>query len=52
MVGQNYQVQYTTTLGGTWNNLGGSFTATNGMMTTADVTGPDAQRYYRIVLLP
>jgi hypothetical protein len=53
VVGQSYQVQYTTDLtSGIWNNLGSGFMATNTLMTITDATGPDAQRFYRVVLQP
>lgn len=52
-VGQVYQMLYTTNLNQTnWNNLNSTLTATNSIMTTLDATGPDPQRFYRILLLP
>jgi len=52
-VGQNYQMLYKTNLSqGAWSNLNNSVTATNPTMTTFDTTGPDRQRFYRILLLP
>ena len=52
-VGQSYQMLYKTNLNQTtWNNLTNSLTATNPIMTTFDATGPDPQRFYRILLLP
>lgn len=51
--GQVYQMQYKTNLTQTtWNNLNNSVTATNPIMTTVDATGPDPQRFYRILLMP
>jgi uncharacterized repeat protein (TIGR03803 family) len=51
--GQNYQMLYKTNLNqATWNNLSNTITATNSTMTTFDATGPDPQRFYRILLLP
>jgi hypothetical protein len=35
-----------------WDNLSSSITATNGTLSASDFLGPDAQRYYRVVLLP
>ena len=53
VAGQKYQVQYSTTLAQTnWINLGSPFTATDGTATASDTIGPDAQRLYRVVLLP
>jgi len=51
--GRSYQVQFKTNLSQTvWNNLGGGVTATDFTATTNDVTGPDAQRFYRVGILP
>jgi len=53
VAGRTYQVQYSTNLTqGTWNNLGSAIPATNGIVTTSDTIGPDAQRFYRVALLP
>jgi uncharacterized repeat protein (TIGR03803 family) len=52
-VGQNYQMLYKTNLNqAVWSNLNNSLTATNPIMTTFDATGPDRQRFYRILLMP
>ena len=52
-VGQSYQMLYKTNLTQTvWNNLNSSLVATNFVMTTFDVVGPDPQRFYQILLLP
>jgi uncharacterized repeat protein (TIGR03803 family) len=52
-VGQSYQMLYKTNLNQTvWNNLNNSLIATNPIMTTFDATGPDRQRFYRILLMP
>jgi uncharacterized repeat protein (TIGR03803 family) len=52
-VGQIYQMLYKTNLiQTTWSNLNNSLTATNPIMTTFDVIGPDPQRFYRILLVP
>jgi uncharacterized repeat protein (TIGR03803 family) len=52
-VGQNYQMLYKTNLSqAVWNNLDNSLIATNPTMTTFDATGPDRQRFYRILLIP
>jgi hypothetical protein len=48
-----YQVQYQTNLAQTgWLNLGASFTATNLACVISDPAATDAQRFYRIVVLP
>lgn len=53
VAGQMYQLQYNADPSSTnWNNLGGSFAATNGMMTNSDASPPDPQRFYRLILLP
>jgi uncharacterized repeat protein (TIGR03803 family) len=53
VAGQNYQAQYSTDLNSTnWNNLSSSVIATNGAMSASDSLGLDAQRYYRVALLP
>jgi uncharacterized repeat protein (TIGR03803 family) len=50
--GQNYQVQFTTHLAQTnWNNLGGSFTATNSTATASDPVAPNSNRLDRVHLL-
>ena len=50
--GESYQMLYKTNLNQTvWSNLNNSITATNSTMTTLDATGPDRQRFYRILLL-
>jgi uncharacterized repeat protein (TIGR03803 family) len=53
IAGQAYQLQYSTNLDQpSWDNLGSSFVATNGTITTSDPIQPQAQRFYRLVLLP
>jgi len=53
MEGLVYQVQYTTALGGDiWQDLGPPLTATNAAMTFSDALPADAQRFYRLMLLP
>ena len=50
---QNYQVQYAADFNQTdWNNLGGAISTTNALATTSDSIGPDAQRFYRVVIVP
>jgi uncharacterized repeat protein (TIGR03803 family) len=50
---QVYQAQYrTNATTGEWLNLGGTVTATNGIMTTVDTIGADSCRFYRIAVLP
>jgi uncharacterized repeat protein (TIGR03803 family) len=52
-VGEAYQMLYKTNLAqGDWMNWGSTIIATNTLMSTLDVTGPDSQRFYRIKLLP
>jgi hypothetical protein len=51
--GQTYQVQYKTSMTQlNWSNLGGILIATNGTAAAADSIGPDAHRFYRVVLVP
>ena len=54
VVGQTYQVQYSTNLAqARWNILGKAIVAPNGTMTTTDSVAADSpQRYYRVVLFP
>jgi hypothetical protein len=53
IVGQTYQVQYTTNLlWPNWNNLGNQIFATNGTVTATEALGPDPARFYRLLLLP
>ena len=48
-----YQVQYNTNLTqSAWINLGGPVTATTGTLTRTDVNPADAQRFYRIIIVP
>ncbi len=52
-IGQKYQAQYTTNSSlATWLPLGSPLTATNLTITILDSPGPDAQRFYRVQLLP
>jgi uncharacterized repeat protein (TIGR03803 family) len=49
---QTYQLQYIADLSQTnWNNLGSSFTATNGLSILSDPLGTDQKRFYRLVLI-
>lgn len=53
VAGQTYQVQYKSSLtSATWSNLGSTNTATNGTAFAVDPDSPDAQRFYRVVLVP
>jgi uncharacterized repeat protein (TIGR03803 family) len=53
VAGLKYLVQYSTNLSKTnWSNLGGTNTATNGIMTTTDSFGSGQNKFYRVVLLP
>ncbi len=50
---KTYQISYKTNLAtSNWQNLGGLIAATNGTMSTSDNPGTDAQRFYRLQLLP
>ncbi len=52
-IGQNYQPQYTTNLASTnWLPVGPPMTATNLTITVSDSPGGNAQRFYRVQLLP
>jgi hypothetical protein len=52
-MGRGYQVQFKAGLTQTnWTNSGGPRTATNTTMTTSSNVGADAQRFYRVLLLP
>jgi hypothetical protein len=52
VAGQSYQLQYTTNLSSSsWNNLGASTNAI-GPIIIPDVIGSNAQRFYRVMLLP
>ena len=52
VAGQNYQVQVSTNLASGWSNFGSPFAATNGTIQISESIGTDAQRFYRIALLP
>jgi uncharacterized surface anchored protein len=53
LMGRAYQVQFKTDLTQTnWSNLILRLTATNTTMTTFDPVASDAQRFYRVALLP
>jgi hypothetical protein len=52
IVGQTYQLQYTTNLApANWLNLGDTVTATNDTMTVSEAIGQNPQRFYRLVLV-
>ena len=52
MPGRNYQVQYKTDLTQpNWSNFGGTILAINSTMTASDSL-TNAQRFYRVMLLP
>jgi len=52
VVGDYYQVQYTSTAGSTnWTNLGESLIATGDTLSATDQTPADAARFYRVALL-
>jgi uncharacterized repeat protein (TIGR03803 family) len=51
--GQSYQAQYATNLTqSVWSNLGSPVTATNGVGSQTDSETGDAQRFYRVFLIP
>jgi len=51
--GQTFQVQFKTNLAQPeWKNLGVPVTGTNGTAAMSDVTPPDPERFYRVILLP
>jgi uncharacterized repeat protein (TIGR03803 family) len=51
--GQKYQLQYKTNLNSTnWFNLGSAITASGGTVSASDLIGSNAQRFYRVILLP
>jgi hypothetical protein len=51
--GFSYQIQYTTNLAqNIWSNLGGAISATNAAVIATDAATADAQRFYRVLLLP
>jgi uncharacterized repeat protein (TIGR03803 family) len=53
VAGQTYQVESKSDLTRiNWRFLGGSFVATNGIMTTTDSIDSTSQLFYRVVLLP
>jgi uncharacterized repeat protein (TIGR03803 family) len=53
IVGQRYRVQWNAGLGSsTWQNLGPLVTATSSTMVTTDLIGTNAQRFYRVLLMP
>jgi uncharacterized repeat protein (TIGR03803 family) len=52
VVGETYRVQFNDDLASTnWLDLGSAIIATNSTMTTSDLIGTNAQRFYRVVLL-
>ncbi len=52
-IGQNYQAEYATNLASTnWLPVEAPITATNLTITVSDSPGTDAQRFYRVQLLP
>jgi PKD repeat protein len=51
--GLTYRVQYATNLAApSWNNLGVDVMATGDTASTTDLTEPDAQRFYRVLVVP
>jgi hypothetical protein len=53
VAGLHYQLQYTTDLVPTaWIDLGPRVTASGSFTTQVETTGPDPQRFYRVLLLP
>ncbi|NOS70502.1 MAG: hypothetical protein HOP33_11285 [Verrucomicrobia bacterium] len=53
LAGQTYRIQSNTNLSTTnWSNVGSTILATNSTATISDIVGPQAQRFYRALLLP
>jgi uncharacterized repeat protein (TIGR03803 family) len=53
LVGRNYQLQSCSNLASSdWQDLGAQITATNSLATTSDTNATDAQKFYRVALLP
>jgi len=53
MAGKTYRVQFTSDLGkAAWSDLAGDITASGSTAMKTDVMNSNAQRYYRVVLLP
>jgi uncharacterized repeat protein (TIGR03803 family) len=51
--GETYQLQFTTNVGQpAWASFGDPILATNAVMVSVDMIGPDATRFYRAALLP
>jgi hypothetical protein len=51
--GLSCQVQYNTNLASTnWLALGPSQTATNGVLSASDAIGPEAEKFYRVLVVP
>jgi uncharacterized repeat protein (TIGR03803 family) len=51
VAGQTNQLEYTSNLAlGTWTNIGSAVVATNGMMTGADPSAADPDRFYRVMV--
>jgi hypothetical protein len=51
--GRTYQIQYTTNLSqADWVSLGTAITPAGSAASASDVTGPDRQRFYRVMVLP
>jgi len=51
--GQKYQLQFRSNLIlGNWSNLGGTINATGSLATSSDVISTNAQRFYRVFLVP
>ncbi|HWF18436.1 MAG TPA: hypothetical protein VG754_04180 [Verrucomicrobiae bacterium] len=53
VAGATYQAQYTSALSpAQWNDLGPPITAASSVVTVTDAPASDAQRFYRVVLMP
>ncbi len=50
--GQAYRVQSATSLSGGWNDLPGNITATNSTATRTVSTNPNAESFFRVLVLP
>jgi hypothetical protein len=52
-VGQALQLEYATNLGApNWTSMGGQLTMTNSTLTITDSVSDDAQRFYRVLVIP
>ncbi len=53
VAGRSYQLEYTTDLNlAVWTKLNGVLTANGSTLTTNDIVGTEAQRFYRVGVVP